>query len=694
MIGVALLLFLLGDLFSSGGNMFRQTDNIVGEIAGKEITQREYELRVQEAIDQQFGVDGANEQAKAQIRERVWRDLIKEIITEKELQNLGISVSPDELLDQVKNTQPGSILSQYFTDPNTGQIIEQFRDPNTGALDSQIVLAAIQNILNSDNASQWLPIEAAIKEDVARSKYANLIGKGLYTTTAQAKNIYEEKNTTLSFSYVLKEYNSIPVEEVEVTDADIKEYYNAHKSEETYQNQDETRDILLTSYELIPSEEDVQEIIREMEEIKAMFAVDSNDTAFVLENAEGDLANLIRYTKEDAISPVIKDTLINSSIGSVFGPYRDGMSMKVSKLLGIKMSPDSVQASHILIRVDDGDTNKIAAARLKLDSLKKVAMAQNNFAELAKEFSDDLGSGEKGGELDWFTKGRMVPPFEKAAFDGKTGDMPIVESQFGVHLIHITDQTAPLKNYLIASVDMLVEPSKYTADNIYKEASRFAVDHNSIEKFESAEREVFPVEGLRVEEEGLGALGGVEAKQVIRWAFNDETEVGQVSAPFELDDRIVVATLTKVRVKGTMTLESATGIIRPIVLREKRAEMIKNQLGDFSSLDDAAANLGVKVRSLESARMSDQALGSGIGREPKLLGTLATLDQGSISKPVEGNRGVFVLRLDSMEPAPEDGDIETEKTIANNNNFSRASRNAQTALEKAVGVEDNRVKYY
>ena len=139
-IGVALVLFLLGDLFSGGSSLFNNQDVSIGVIGGEEIDQRDFELKVREAIESQYGTEGANDQAKKSIRERVWQQLINEKILQKQYAKLGISVSPDELLDQVQNTQPGSILYQYFSDPQTGQIIEQFRDPQTGGLDSPKVL--------------------------------------------------------------------------------------------------------------------------------------------------------------------------------------------------------------------------------------------------------------------------------------------------------------------------------------------------------------------------------------------------------------------------------------------------------------------------------------------------------------------------------------------------------------------------
>ena len=235
--------------------------------------------------------------------------------------------------------------------------------------------------------------------------------------------------------------------------------------------------------------------------------------------------------------PQLKDTIQKSEVGTVFGPYTNGSTMQITKLSALEMTPDSVQASHILIKVEDGDTAKIRLARAKLDSLKSVAQSKKNFAELAKEFSDDLGSAEKGGELDWFTRGRMVPEFEEAGFNNKIGDMPIVETQFGVHLLNITDQTEPKPRYLLSSVDILIEPSKYTANNIYSEASKFSVEHKTLDKFEATtEYTIEPAEGVREVDPELVAIGP-NTKDILRWVFSDDTEVGAVSAPFELENK-------------------------------------------------------------------------------------------------------------------------------------------------------------
>jgi peptidyl-prolyl cis-trans isomerase D len=693
-IGFSLVLFLLGDLFSGGSNLFSSQDVSVGTIAGQDINQRDYEIKVREAIDKQFGPEGSTEQQKQQIRDRVWSQMVNDRTLKLEFERLGIAVSPDELLDQVQNTQQGSILYQYFSDPQSGQVIEQFRDPVTGGLDSPKVLSAIQTLINGENAKDWLPIEAAIKEDVANRKYATLVGKGLYLTNKEAERVFNEKNTEMAFSYVLKEFLSIPDDKYEITEADYQEYYNAHNQEASFQGEEESRDIKYVEFSLEPTSEDIAEITTELSDLVPAFVADSNDTAFILENGESPLESMVQYFTDRDIPAPVRDTVMNASIGTVFGPYRFGQNMLISKLSAVRLSPDSTKASHILIRVDDGDTTKLSAARVKLDSIRNVAIANKNFAELAIKYSDDLGSGEKGGELDWFTRGRMVPEFEKASFEGKVGDMVFAETQFGVHLIYITEQTEYKKSYLLSSVDLPIEPSKYTSDAVYKKASVFSVENNTQEKFEKIEElQILPADGLRMGEDMIAQIGP-DSKEIIRWVYNDETEIGKVSTPIEIENKIVVCLLTNIREKGTISMEASKIFMKPEIVKAKKAAELTESYGTYSTLEEAASNVQMDIQRISSARFDDNNLPSGLGREITLLGALDAMESGSVSKPIVGNRGVFSIRLDGKNLPSDEMNLESIQTIEHNNFANRASRSAAEAVKNEAGIEDNRGRFY
>lgn len=699
LIGVALVLFLLSDTLSNGGGSFTQEDQSIGMIAGQDIDQRDFEIRVQKLMDDQFGPDGGNEEARKRLRETVWQQMINEMVIAEQQGKLGIGVTRDELMDEVRDAKPGSVLYQYFTNPQTGQIYDELRDQRTGGLDQAKVIQVLQNLINSENSGNWLQIENAIRDDVAMNKYTMLVTKGLTATVAEAQQRFTEQNEAFNVDYVVKEYASLPDGEVEVPESEIKDYFNAHKDEARFQNDIETRNARFVVFEADASIEDINDIRAELEAMVERFEADSNDTAFVGENADSRIDVMIKYHREDILHPEVKDTLMNGEVGLVVGPYQQGTSMWISKLSGFKHTPDSVRASHILISVNDGDTAKISAAKAKLDSLKGVAESRNNFSELAETFSEDYGSAAKGGDLDWFGRGMMVGPFEAACFDGRVGDMPIVVSQFGVHLINITDQTELKKQYLLSTVDRTIEASKETRDHVYRLASSFASNNKTADKFEVATEiegsmlGVQPADGLRMGDIQLGPVP--DAEEAIRWVFSAEREIGDVSIPvIEMEDKFIVVALKEVMERGTMTLEAARPLIEPELIRNKKAEKFIADFGSYGSLQEAAQNVGEATQTADNLHFTDSSIPGGVGREPAMVGAVSTLEQGEVSKPIQGIRGVYVATVTQKTPAPDDINLEAEQQSASQSYNMRVNREMIDALKKAVGVEDDRARFY
>ena len=103
---------------------------------------------------------------------------------------------------------------------------------------------------------------------------------------------------------------------------------------------------------------------------------------------------------------------------------------------GAAAPQDSVRASHILLEGNANDPSEYQMLLAKADSLRNVIIANNNFAQLAAIYGTD-GTKDRGGDLGWFTKGMMVKPFEDACFSGKVGDIQVITTQFGVHLVQI-----------------------------------------------------------------------------------------------------------------------------------------------------------------------------------------------------------------------------------------------------------------
>ena len=123
------------------------------------------------------------------------------------------------------------------------------------------------------------------------------------------------------------------------------------------------------------------------------------------------------------------------------------------------------------------------------DSLKDLIVKGADFAELARTYSSDKASAIEGGDLKWFKEGDMVQPFSDSCFFGKKGDVKVVPTQFGIHVIEITDQSRPSKRVQVGILARKVVASDATDQVYYSKANEFAGVNNTYEKFNKAVEE-------------------------------------------------------------------------------------------------------------------------------------------------------------------------------------------------------------
>lgn len=692
-IGIAMLLFIVGGDFLTSGSFFRGEANI-GEIAGDNISYRDFEERLEREIIQGYGDALIDENTREQARQSLWNMLIHEKVMFREYDKLGLAVSPEELFYQIKTNEPSQRLLRYFTDPQTGRVIEYFANPQTGSLDPERVVGYLQQLITNQQMDRWLPIEKDIKIDRQNTKFFNLIKKGLYVTSKEAENDFISKNKKVTFRYVAKNYESVEDSSIALSDKEIKDYYDEHKMDPQYQQKETVRSIQYIVFEAIPSEQDKEFIKNSLLELKDKFQSATDDSLFVRENA--DTRDNIKYYSGGSFPAGVDTIIFNADSGSVIGPYLEADNSsegngyyKLAKISGIKYVSDSVNARHILIKIADGDTAKALA---KADSLKKIIKAKKNFPEMAKQFSEDFGSAQDGGNLNWFTEGMMVKPFNDACFEGNIGDLPVVTSQFGVHLIEILDKTKPVKKALVAIVDRKIEPGKKTVEEAYNKASAFSINNNTAEKFKS-EGNVLGIRQADNLKEGDKLIGGLDnPREIIRWAYTKEA--GDVSQVFELGEKFVVAHLTDIKEEGTLPLESVKDMVKSELIKEKKAEQFISQMKGFSNVDELARSFNAKVETATDITFASNAI-PGIGPEKELIGKVFTLKQGDMSLPIKGTKGVFVVVIDNITEASTQGaDLKPNTEQLSRNVQSRVDYEVFNAMQKSANIKDNRGKFY
>ncbi|MCL4857294.1 MAG: SurA N-terminal domain-containing protein, partial [Flavobacteriales bacterium] len=177
-IGVAMLAFILGDLFQSGQSFFGG-DNSVGEIGGDNISAIDFNNQYEIAISrwEMQNKSAATEEIRESLLEQVWNDIVREKVVVSQINELGIAVSPQELFDMIQGNDPHPQVKQAFSNPQTGEF------------NPAQVLQFLKSLetMPVENKNQWLLFEDGIQKERVSSKYFNLIKKGFYAPTAFAK---------------------------------------------------------------------------------------------------------------------------------------------------------------------------------------------------------------------------------------------------------------------------------------------------------------------------------------------------------------------------------------------------------------------------------------------------------------------------------------------------------------------------
>jgi len=685
LIGLALAAFILGDLFKSTSSLTRSKQMELGVINGTTVSQPEFQAKVselEEIYKMNSGKTSVDAATSEQIREQTWQNMVRNLTMKDIYEELGISVSPTELFDLVQGKNPHPIIQSIFRDPSNGTL-------NRPAL-IQFLKFQESNSAGKEH-NYWLFIENQIVEERSFSKYNNLLAKGIYVTSDEAKSDLKGRNHQANIQFVSKPFASISDNDVKVSDEELKAYYE--KNKELYKQED-NRDIDYVAFPVVASKADEEKLIKWTNDIKAEFSTVEDPAAFV--NINSDVPFDPSFFKKDDLSPEIGAFAFAGKVGDIYGPYKDGKSWKLAKIQKFEELPDSVVARHILIRVNSQP--ELTKATATIDSLKNLILVKGQkFEDIARVKSEDTGSAAKGGDLGWIRRGMMVKPIENAVFFGKLNEIQVVKSQFGIHLVQVTNRSKTAPNVQLAIINRVVEPSSQTYQATYTAASKFASENQDIKKFNAA----IVAQGLSKKtaniHESDKEISGLENSRVlIRAAYKAKTNSLILSTEgtpiFELGSQFIVATLTGEQEKGIASFISVKPRVELEVKKEKKAQQLTEKMSGKTDLNQLASSLGVTVGEAQSVTFETYSI-PGLGFETAIAGAATALDANQVSKPVTGTSGVYVVKVNSVNMGT-DSDIKADKQkLAASVNY-RTNTLAFEALRENAQIVDKRSKFY
>jgi peptidyl-prolyl cis-trans isomerase D len=677
-LAVALIAFIVGgDLMAGQGGGLFGNDNKVGEISGTGVDYRQFMEQVDVArvnYESQTG-RSANPQEIQQLRDQVWEEMIFNTAFKDEFDNLGLTVTPEELKEMVQGTIN---LHPY--------VRQQFTDQQTGLYDRQrhmeFINAVANNQLPESQKVAWDDFKKQLVQFRVREKYEKLLTSSTYITKAEAKREYVAQTTKANADYLYVPFYSVNDSTVKVTDGELSSYLSSHKDEFTGYNS-RTFDYIV--FQIESSKEDSISMMSDLREYAKGLAKAPNPQAYASANSD------IRYNNLRGISDLpseVVTALDNGIEGQIVGPFKEGQAYSIYKYIGRKMDKDSVRASHILV-----------ADKTLADNLLAQVKAGGSFAALATANSTDPGSKEKGGDLGYFGRGAMVAPFDAAAFSNDGLVPELVQSQFGYHIIKVTGSKSANK-YDLAAISRVLSPSEATRNEVYQNAeairTKLKKASNLAKVAEEAGLVAFTAEKINPTAQSFNTIQ--DGREIVLWTYNDNTSVDEVSDRlFEINDSFVVAALKSKTDKDNPSVEGFREELATAVRNEKKAEVIKAKLKDSKSDFNTIAKsygAGALVENVADINIATGMLNSA-GIDPIAIGKIFGLPTGKRSKVFTGENGVFMVEVTSRTNAPEIADYtQYKEQLGQRFGTYNASALANQLIREKANIVDNRYKFY
>ncbi len=691
-IGMALFAFVISDVLTRGGGLGGgNIGSTVGEINGEDIGIDAFRQQM-EAAQGTFGASATS----TQMVNRVWDQTVRNTLLDQEFERLGIDIQQDQIMNLIR-TNP-----TFTQNPN-------FQDAD-GNFDEDAFLNTISDLrLNSPaQYAQWLQTEEALMRAAKEQTYFDLIRAGIGATLKEGEWDYRMSNDKVDISYVRVPYTSIPDSTISVSKEEIAAYM---KENEGDFKQEAARDIRYVYFRESASEADEQKIqddlaaLLEDEEVFDATAEDSTRVERGFRNATDMAAFLDRnsdtpydttYISRRVMPAQFADSILNLQVGEVYGPYKENNTYKYTRMMGRK-AEGAVKASHILVayqgalRANPTVTRTQEEAETRAQELLQQAREnEGNFAQLARDNSDGP-SAPQGGDLGFFQEGIMTPAFNDFAFGNEVGTIDLVETEFGYHIVKVDAKEDVVQ---IATLSRNIEPSEETINALFTEATSFEMAvAESPETFGGIAEEngysVRPVNKIKAMDENLPGIGA--QRRIVQWAFNRDTEIGDIRR-FDLSDGYAVAQLTATYREGLMATEDASVQVLPILRREKKAAQIiaANAGKDMQTI---AADNNVQVSTASALNIKSPTIPAA-GREPLVIGTAMSMEQGATSDLIEGETGVFVIQVTGKQASPEMTNYAPYATSLNTALGPRVTTGVYEALKSKADIEDNRSDFY
>ena len=669
LIAISLLSFIVDPSTLSTTFQRMSSDNKVGSMNGKNITYQDYYTAVEQnknMFESLYGQSLSSEEQLAEVRDYTWQNYFDRFVFEPKAAAAGLSVGDQEMYELTQGSNISPVLSAQSA----------FLDEN-GNFSHEALAQFIQNIdydATGTYGAYWNYLRDQIYKQQLYSKYDALLYNSSIYNPLQTNLAVEANNLTSDVDFVMATVGFAADSTLNITNDEIKQYYNKHKKQ---MKQSASRDIEYVVFEVVPSQQDIDDQKAEFATLVEEFADSENPRNFISLNSDS------RWS-ETYLGPVdIPAAFVDYAFparGVTVGPVSEIAEadnvLSAVRVADRKVMPDSVYIWYTLFDLTDA---------AKADSVVAVLNAGRDYEDLR----------ELGWMTQQFTEANNFGEFN-AAFDVPLNKAVAVRMSAlqAIAVLKVTDRTKPAERVKLATLTKIITPSDETYRDFLMKATALAdKSDGKYENFAAAVKEEdLPVTPATRIVQGTRRIGTVDnAREVVSWAF--DSKEGAVSDVITVDNKYYfVAAVTKARKEGYAPLSEVSDDIYSVLALEKRLDAaaadVSEKVKGLGTLEEIAEALGTTV-----SHQSGVSFGStGGGLDPSFIGAVASAPKGKICGPVKGQIGVYLFEVLDNEA----GAYYTEDDVK-----LRTSQEAQyrqqylsTVLAEEADVHDNRARFY
>lgn len=676
-IALAIVSFILSDLL---GGRQGSAPSKLASINGADITFAEYEKAVTNAennMKQQYGTANISQEQSFVAKQQAYQTLLAQKLLHQECEKLGITVSEEEMNDMFFGEFIPLVVRQNFSDPKTGQY-------NAQAIKQYI---AQFDKLPEDQKASWNEFERYVKETRLQEKYNTLVASSFYMPKAIAAHMSEVSNKVVDSRYAVLPYQSVADNTVKVTEDDYKKYYEEHKNE--FKLFDEVRDLEFVKFSVLPSAADVKAINDSVVKTYAEFQALPAEEIPSFVSISSDRVYDSTYHKMDDLKTVFADSLLqNKKVGDFIAPFQQGNNWIMAKITDMQARPDSVRFSQLVV-LNSNASKEIKRtpeqAKIFTDSLFNALKSNTAaFEQNVTKYSDDPEAKNNFGDSDWLLDGQLPAEIYAQVKATNVGGLFVynLPNEMGHCIIKVTNKTEPKNKMQLAMIVMGVRASDKTINETKDKADVFLGAVKTIADMKAqAQKQNINILLSTVNNMSYQLNGTPYCREIIRWAFNEDTKVGDVAPEvYQLQDMFIVVGLKDVKEKGILSYEQAKPYIESQVKNEKKAEILLDKATKLQatnkSLETFATAASVQIDSASAINFASPYF-AGAGPEMRVIGSLSSANATGMQKPIKGFNGVYVVNVDRVYTRP----VKEDVNLIQQQYKTRSMQKAQMVLQ-------------